>query len=187
MRSCSALDAAIASWRPCITLITCCRVKASFPSRPVTLCLVFLILGCFLENLGLFCRILGFSLVNMSKPWGFLMNLSRILKNLNELPQLSLNLLLPAVDRCFRSSPTVGAKCSGRLTQTPSCVSTSYTSRTPLLLFQRSLSPLWTPEKERQMGALTVVCTPTLKSVMAGNTVTLPVAEHRKVNVQINA
>jgi len=48
IRSCSALDAAITSWRPCIIPITCCRVKLSLPTRAVELCLVFLILEHFL-------------------------------------------------------------------------------------------------------------------------------------------
>ena len=101
MHSCSALDTAIASWRPCIIPITCCKVKASFRAGAVALCLVFLILGYFLKNLGQFCWILGLSSVNLSKPWGFLMNSSRILTNLHELLELSLNLLLPSVGQMF--------------------------------------------------------------------------------------
>ena len=47
-----------------------------------------------------------------------------------------------------------------------------------------ALPPLLTPEIERQMGALATVCAPTLKSAMAENTVTLPVAEHHQLTVQ---
>jgi len=46
---------------------------------------------------------------------------------------------------------------------------------------------LLTPETERQMGALAAICAPTLKSAMAENTVTLPVAEHHQLSAQRSA
>jgi len=58
------------------------------------------------------------------------------------------------------------------------------------LLHSRSNSTFYRlriPETERQMGALAAVCTSTLKSVMAENTVTLLVAEHQQLSAQRSA
>ena len=49
------------------------------------------------------------------------------------------------------------------------------------------LPPLLTLETKRQMGALVAVCALTLKSAMAENTVTLPVAEHHQLSAQRSA
>ena len=138
MRSCSTFDAAIASWRPYIPSMTCCKVMPSLSSRVVELCLLVLILHSFLENLELFLQILELSSVELNETWRLSANLARILKNLHKPRCRYWNSNYLRWDCCFSSAPWWAPNVPAGSPDCSSCVASSCISRTPSSSFQIS-------------------------------------------------
>jgi len=105
--------------------------------------------------------------------------------NFHDLPRSSLNLVLLAVGQLFQIRPHGGRQMFPPVDLDP-LRALLRTTLLGLLRFRSSYTFYLQriPERERQMGTLAAVCTLTVKSVVAENTVTLLVAKHHQLSAQ---